>query len=86
MKSVTQDEIRSVIKIVERILLMRYAEKGFHKAASKHEVLGIITEEYHELIEAIHSNSKHDIAHELIDGAVSHLHGLISLYGNKIVV
>ena len=38
---------------------------------SKHEILGIITEEYYELIEAIHKNNSQNIQNELFDlGAV----------------
>jgi len=46
--------------------------KGRHTFASKHEALGLIEEERHELVCAIHENKPlaHDVRKELLDIAV----------------
>jgi len=46
---------------------------------SNHESLGIITEEYHELIDAVRQNDPVDIASELKDVAVACLFALASM-------
>lgn len=45
-------------------------KKGFGTFASSHEVLGVITEEYHELVGAQKANDLQAIRHELYDIAV----------------
>lgn len=57
----------------------RLEEKGRGAFVSNHEMLGVITEEYHELIEAIHRNDSIDVASELSDIAVACLVSLASL-------
>jgi len=52
---------------------------GTHEYASVHETLGIVAEEYYELIEAIKSGNKQDIISELEDIAVGCLWGIASL-------
>ncbi len=53
-------------------LLLRMKEKGWGTYASTHETLGIITEEYHELIDAVEKNVTTDeMAEELKDIAVA---------------
>jgi hypothetical protein len=45
---------------------------------SNHEALGIITEEYHELIDAVQSNDPVEVANETMDVAVGCLFALAS--------
>ncbi len=60
--------------------LNRSREKhGTHEYASVHETLGIVAEEYYELIEAIKNGSREGIISELEDIAVGCLWGIASL-------
>ena len=57
---------------------MRLKEKGRGTFASSHEILGVVTEEYLELIEAVklHGNDKAQrVKHELLDIAVACIFG-----------
>ena len=45
-------------------------KKGYGAWLSSHEILGIITEEYKELVDAVHSGTKEQMKQELLDVAV----------------
>ena len=62
----------------------RNKEKGNHAAASSHEILGFITEEYDELTDAVRSNSINAAYAELVDIAVSAVFGMMSISQNKV--
>ena len=49
----------------------RLEEKGSGAWLSRHEILGFVTEEYDELITAVHGESKDRIREELLDIAVA---------------
>jgi NTP pyrophosphatase (non-canonical NTP hydrolase) len=57
----------------------RIEEKGRGAFASPHEMLGVIAEEYHELIEAVRLNSAVDIGGELADIAVACLFSIATM-------
>jgi NTP pyrophosphatase (non-canonical NTP hydrolase) len=57
----------------------RIEEKGRGAFASHHEMLGAITEEYHELVEAVRLNSAVDVAGELTDIAVACLFSIATM-------
>ena len=65
-------------------LKYRLEQKGYHSFASTHEILGIITEEYHELVDAQKSNNISEIRHELLDVAVACLFGVACIEQNSI--
>jgi NTP pyrophosphatase (non-canonical NTP hydrolase) len=46
-------------------------KKGYGTFSSIYEILGCITEEYLEVIEAIHKNSHEDLKEELLDVATA---------------
>ena len=54
--------------LAERI---RKADDRYETPASAHESLGVITEEYHELVEAIRCNASASIAAEALDIAAA---------------
>lgn len=63
----------------------RLLQKGEHTYASKHEILGLIEEERHELIEVIQKNEpKEEVIKELIDIAVACLFGVASLHSDTV--
>jgi NTP pyrophosphatase (non-canonical NTP hydrolase) len=61
----------------------RLRKKGYGAYASKHEILGILTEEYKELIDAVQSQpvvgGKNSVREELLDIAVGCLFGIASI-------
>ena len=65
-------------RILEK-LHHRLQQHGPLSYASAHEILGIVAEEYHELVEAVQSNDCKEIESELIDIAVGCLFGVASL-------
>ena len=60
----------SAIEIVDKTYA-RLHQKGWGTFSSSHEILGIITEEYHELIDAVKSNNLDKVHEELLDIAVA---------------
>lgn len=67
---ITDENIKFTISIFKNALGIRLNEKGFGSFTSSHEILGVVTEEYWELIGAIKSNNQNSILHELMDIAV----------------
>lgn len=57
----------------------RIENKGRGAFLSNHEMLGIVAEEYHELVEAVRQNDAVDVANELADIAVACLFSLASM-------
>ena len=67
---ITADDINIVINKLQKEVARRLNEKGKGSFASRHEILGIIAEEYHELVGAVESKSLTDVEDELFDLAV----------------
>ena len=63
-------------KDVFDVLTYRLLQKGNGSLASSHEILGILTEEFHELVDAVKSNDPINVRRELIDIAVGCLLGI----------
>ena len=83
-KEVTDAEISIGLKEVGYKLNRRLEEKGRHGYITSHEVLGIITEEYWELVDAVHKNDLTGILKECLDIAVAGLFAYISILFKKI--
>jgi NTP pyrophosphatase (non-canonical NTP hydrolase) len=61
------------MKTVDDVIgMLRYKlnEKGYGTFSSRHEILGVVTEEYHEFVEAVHKKDHVEMKNELIDIAV----------------
>jgi len=72
---------------VSRMLASRLAEKGRGIIVSRHEILGICAEEWHELTLAVGDKSASlgvHVADELIDLAVAAIVGLMSIRTGKV--
>ncbi len=70
-RNLISDEAKAwAVKRVYDAMEMRLKQKGPGSYASSHEVLGIITEEWKELIDAVQLNSMEDVDKELVDIAV----------------
>lgn len=63
-------QIANALKLTAEKLSFRLQQKGYGTFTSSHEILGVITEEYHELIEAVKSNTLNEVKEELKDIAV----------------
>jgi NTP pyrophosphatase (non-canonical NTP hydrolase) len=72
----TDEQImKAVNKTVEK-LKFRLKQKGYGTFASKHEILGVITEEYKEFVDAVHSKNYEEMKTEIVDLAVGCIFGL----------
>jgi len=60
-------------------LEFRLREKGMGTSASRHEILGVLTEEFKELTDAVQSNVIEDFEAELLDLMVGAYWGLASI-------
>jgi hypothetical protein len=67
---ITDKQIDDAIERVDWMLGMSLKEKGHGTFASTHEILGMATEEYNELKEAVHNKDYGNIEEEIIDLAV----------------
>lgn len=76
---VDQRMIDWIYEVVREQMNYRLQKHGPGKYASPHESLGIIAEEYHELIQAITKNDGEEIEKELYDIAVAALFAIASL-------
>jgi NTP pyrophosphatase (non-canonical NTP hydrolase) len=82
-KLVTQDEIKRATDYFHKELARRIAQKGQYSHITPHETLGLITEEYHEVLMAVHMNNSDEFAQELTDVAVGCIFGLASHYARN---
>jgi len=69
-KQISPQQLSVSIKEIEKRLYERLEEKGYGAWLSRHEILGFLTEEYYEVIEAVHNQSTKEIKEELKDIAV----------------
>lgn len=69
-RSITEDEVEKALTVFVKGLHARIKKHGNGSFASSHEILGIITEEYDELKDAVRANDRDAIIHELLDIAV----------------
>lgn len=66
---------------VARSLARRVGKHGSGAFLSSHEGLGVVTEEYHELVEAVRSNDRRRVRDEAIDVAIGCLWLVATLDG-----
>jgi NTP pyrophosphatase (non-canonical NTP hydrolase) len=59
-------------------------KKGCGTFASTHEILGVIAEEYHELVDAVRSNKVADVEEELLDITTACLFAIACINANTI--
>lgn len=71
--------IDSTITILRASIAMRLDQKGDKVFAGTHETLGILTEEFHELVEAVRSDNPERVVEELQDLAVGCIIGCASI-------
>jgi len=74
----TTEKIAEAHIAIKELVLARLMQKGRGAFASRHETLGIIQEEMHELVEAVRDGDLAAVRDELLDVAVAALIGLAS--------
>lgn len=74
----TAATILGAFQQVHEKLQQRLSQKGHGCFASSHEALGIVTEEYHELVAAVGSNNPADVDAEMLDIAVAAIFSIVS--------
>ena len=75
----TDEKINNAIQVILDKLDYRLNQKGYGTFTSKHEILGVLTEEYKEFIDAVHSKNYDEMESELIDIAVGAIFGVTCL-------
>lgn len=83
-KAIKYKEIVEAGQIIENNIIKNMDKKGNHSFASIHEILGVITEEYYELIEAIKENNHEKILEELMDVGTVAQFGIACIKSKKI--
>jgi len=81
---ITLQNIELSKKELSEKLLYRLQEKGIGSFASRHEILGILEEEMHELNDAIKSGNISDVKQELLDIAVGALFAVACINENTL--
>ncbi len=76
---VAPDLIDDAYLILDARIADKLSRKGNLSFISKHEILGVITEEYKELIDAVHSKDDKNLIEELLDLGVAVMFSLASL-------
>lgn len=71
--------IARVLKILHARMLDRLNQHGWGIFVSDHEMLGVVTEEFQELLDAVKSNNATKVVAELEDLAVACIASLVSL-------
>jgi NTP pyrophosphatase (non-canonical NTP hydrolase) len=80
----TVEDLELAVENVRLKMLARLEEKGPGAYSSRHECLGIVEEEMHELVEAVRSGRFRDVINELMDVAVGCVFGIASIESGKV--
>lgn len=75
---VQEETVSTVCAYIKNEVHGQMLGKGPGAFVGDHEALGAITEEYHELVEAVRSNNGRNITHELTDLAAACVFALAS--------
>ena len=67
---ISSEQIDNAVIELANQLKRRIAQHGSGIHASAHEILGVVTEEYKELVDAVQANTPDAIGNELMDIAV----------------
>ena len=80
---ITREQLDKGLEAFATKLRSRLDEKGWHTMCSRHEILGIMEEEMHEVRESVRSEKDTELKEELIDVAVGALYGAICVAFKK---
>ena len=78
-RQVSDDEIDNAISELRTHIRQRIEKHGNGALVGRHETMGIVTEEYHELVDALrHDSSPEAFIGELFDVAIACVFGIVS--------
>lgn len=80
---ITMQDLKQQHEHVLAMIVSRYNQKGWGISVSRHEIFGLLTEEWKELTDALRSNDTPEFYNELLDLAVAALHGMTSIDTGK---
>jgi len=83
-EKITDEQVKGAIHLLTTAIAFRLQEKGDGTFASRHEIAGVIVEEYDEMLEALRSNNGTDFRNELIDIAVACVFGVACMDAKKV--
>lgn len=83
-EQISDNAVDNMVESLRTAIEFRLEQKGRGSVSSIHEILGIITEEYQELIDAVKSNRHDRIQKELIDLAVGAIFGAQCISEKKV--
>lgn len=72
----TEEQVMAAVEKTLEKLKFRLNQKGYGTFSSRHEILGVITEEYKEFVDAVHSKNYDEMKSEIMDLAVGCIFGL----------
>lgn len=75
-KQITVEQCKEAIQTLEIQLARRLNERGFGTLSSRHEIQGVLTEEYHEAVDGLRTNDVEEYRKELLDIAVACVFGV----------
>lgn len=81
-KKIDERLVNGTMDQLQRRISEKLKQRGDHSFASRHEILGLITEEYHELVDAIKLDTtayRRFIRNELFDIAITCVWGILSI-------
>jgi len=83
-KIINNDSIDLSTKQLIDNLNSQLKKKGNHTFTSTHEIAGVITEEYHEMLHELINNNMENYKQELLDIAVACLFGVACINQNTL--
>ena len=83
-KAVTKEQIDKTVKKILEKLKYTLHKKGPLALVSRHEILGVLEEEIHELKSTCSENLLENFEHELMDVVIAAIFGLICLQGDHL--
>ena len=83
-QEITAEHLLEAMRVFEAELLRRIEQHGNGTFVSHHEILGIMTEEYKELTEAVQANDLVQVSKELMDLAVPAVFGYACIFAGYV--
>lgn len=80
---VKSDDLEATQALLNTGMRIRLLQHGQAAHQSNHESLGVITEEFFELVEAVRSNERKQVKLELMDVAVACMFALASMFSRE---
>jgi len=81
---ITTDEVNRAIDALISSLFKQIEQYGTHSYSSKHEIQGLLKEEFDEINAAIHNGTSEELKEELLDIAVAAIYGYACIDAKKV--